>query len=738
MLTLGALSLAVLLAVFGSLLIGRSGPGRVLASHAGIAAGCIAGAWAAAGFAIGSQGIGVVSVALSAIAAAATLAVAALVRREVSGPLARAALVTAQIADGGVAGGVDSAGRGEVGELLTALSRLDGHMSNHLAVMHRIAGGDLTTDVTPVSERDSLGSTLAQMVASLRGSVREVTTTAESLGLEFGRVADASRSVSVAAEQMTARLSDVTSDTAAQKAQVAASSDAISQVANAIDQVSRGAIEQASAVSAAASVTDTIGGEILRVVESVEIGARATRDAVTTARIGAETIDASLRQMDSIKASTRRVQQKVDLMGERSQQVGSILSTIEGIADQTNLLALNAAIEAARAGENGKGFAVVAEEVRKLAEQSARATKEIAGLIGGIQTTVSETAAAIEAEVREVEAGAAHSSQAAEALAGIVETVEAIQGRMTEISLATQEIGGATRSLSDAMGTVSAVVEENIAATQEIAGRAADVASAVSSLKSLSDHTSVALDEIKAAADEMNAQEAGVAGAIERMSELSAALEQQVIRLNVTKAERRTVRGTALIGRLEFVKQRYPRALGVVLGHLAQDHGRILASRIDPDGAYPSELLDGLDQAMKKELGGGRPEFIRETSRFKARYDFAPGAPIARHFRAGDPGFAMHRMDLILRHNWGEGVVTKTVDLGPSHVRIEVNHGMQQSRERCAYSMVGWTEGIVDSAGSVPNVRQTACMHDGAPACVYDVAWQPAVAGNGPAKSKAA
>ena len=368
--------------------------------------------------------------------------------------------------------------------------------------MRRLETGDLATEVVPASARDALGTALGGMVVSLRDAVREVTTTSENLGKEFGRLSDASQSASAAAQQISARLVDVTSDTEAQMVQVSATSEAIDQVASAIEQVSQGAQEQASAIEGAVAVTDRIGGEIIRVTESVEIGAEATRHAVATARGGAETIDASLRQMESIKASTRRVQQKVDLMGERSQQVGSILATIEGIADQTNLLALNAAIEAARAGENGKGFAVVADEVRKLAEQSARATKEIASLIGGIRQTVAETVEAIEAEVREVEAGATHSSEAASALIGIVDTVDAIQERMAEISRATQEIGSATSSLTEAMATVSAVVEENLAATHEIAGRAAEVSSAVASFRELSSHTGVALAEIRAAAVE--------------------------------------------------------------------------------------------------------------------------------------------------------------------------------------------------------------------------------------------
>jgi methyl-accepting chemotaxis protein len=728
-LTLVTLCIGLAMTMAGGLGMLRVRARRWLAWQLGLIIGGTGAAWAAAGLALAEGGLGPQSLAVLVVDTLATVGGAETLRRGIAGPLERATQIAVRLAAGEPAGEAEWSGPAAAGELLEALRSLDEHAASRLALVRRIAGGDLTVEVGGASDHDAFGNALVQMVDSLRASIQGLTATAENLEKEFGVVAAASQSVSAAASQISARLADVTADAAAEMDQVSRTSEAIDHVAGATEQVSQGAQEQARAVGDAASITGLIGQEVARVARSVDVGAQATREAVASARAGAETIKASLQQMESIRASTRLVQERVSLMGERSRQIGSILATIDAIADQTNLLALNAAIEAARAGENGRGFAVVADEVRKLAEQSASSTHEIAGLISAIQQTVSETAAAIDAEAREVEAGSVHSSEAAEALAGIVARVDAIQERMADISRATGEIGGATDSLSGAMQTVSAVVQENLAATEEIAGSAADVATAVGSLKELSDHTNAALDEIEATALMTSVQEAEVAEAIGRMSALAAALEQQVIRLNVTRAERKTIRGIALVGRLEFVKQRYPEGLGRVLDRLAADQVRTLNGSIDPEGAYPSELLDGLDRAMKAELGKGRPDFLRETSRFRARYDFGPGAPLARHFRDGDPGFAMRRMDLILRHNWGEGVVTKTVELGPRSVRLEVDHGRQQSRERCTFSMVGWTEGIVDTAGCVPTVLKTACMHDGAPACVYEVAWEPARSG---------
>ena len=173
----------------------------------------------------------------------------------------------------------------------------------------------------------------------------------------------------------------------------------------------------------------------------------------------------------------------VGKLGERSQEIGTIVDTISGIAGQTNLLALNAAIEAARAGEQGRGFAVVAEEVRKLAEQSQDAAKQIAELIGAIQNDTNQAVDAMNEGTREVRKGTEVVTSAGQAFGQIVNLVDRVSDQVSDISAAieqmaagsqhivasTKNIDAASKEASAHTQTVSAATEEQLASMEEIA-----------------------------------------------------------------------------------------------------------------------------------------------------------------------------------------------------------------------------------------------------------------------------
>jgi twitching motility protein PilJ len=246
-------------------------------------------------------------------------------------------------------------------------------------------------------------------------------------------------------------------------------SSSATEILAAAEQIAVGSQRQADEITNTSSAVEEMAASMNQVSRNAEASAEAARRALDMAEHGDKSVRDTSEAMSRIDSAVLQTSDKMRLLGARSSEISEIIDLINDIAAQTNLLALNAAIEAAHAGEAGLGFSVVAEEIRKLAERSARATKDVASLIKSIQNETSEALLAMEAGMSEVKGGSALASQASRALQDISEAVRQSSELIEEISAASDEQARVTSNLAGAMQTISSITLETSAGAHETA-----------------------------------------------------------------------------------------------------------------------------------------------------------------------------------------------------------------------------------------------------------------------------
>ncbi|HEX7613343.1 MAG TPA: HAMP domain-containing methyl-accepting chemotaxis protein [Candidatus Limnocylindrales bacterium] len=426
---------------------------------------------------------------------------------------------------------------GELGRLTEPFAGIRVYMEELASLADRVAGGDLTREVTTRSEQDSLAQAFRYMITRLRKMVTDLNKASASVAESASQVNEAATQSQANSSQIAQTISQVAAGAADQARGATDTSMAMIELGQVIEQVGSGAAQTASSVDAQA---DAIGLMAVAIREastaSDEVNA-AGAAAGKAADKGASTVRETASGMARIKKAVDTGTMVVTNLGAKGTQIGAIVQTIDDIADQTNLLALNAAIEAARAGEQGKGFAVVADEVRKLAERSRIATKEIAALIAEVQKGTAEAVSAMQVGAKEVEMGSELAQRSAAALDEIAGAVAASNAAVARITAAVEAMDAASSNVVSASDTIASIAQSTNAAASSMSASALRVNDAVESIAAISEENSASAEEVSAATHELSDQAEGVVQAATSLSEMSDKLRRLVSRWRMPEEE---------------------------------------------------------------------------------------------------------------------------------------------------------------------------------------------------------
>ena len=337
----------------------------------------------------------------------------------------------------------------EVVQDITAANRLKERLQkgadNLLVEMKKFASGDLTVKIED-SENDAIGNLF--------------------------------KGFNEAVDKIQELITDIT-------AVAVATANASNEISSSSEQMAAGAQEQSAQTAEVASAVEEMTSTIMETTRNISIAAQKSKEAGEIASTGGKVVEETVAGMNKIAMVVSQSAEIVRELGNSSDQIGEIIQVIDDIADQTNLLALNAAIEAARAGEQGRGFAVVADEVRKLAERTTKATKEIADTIKKIQKDTGGAVESIEMGTKEVEKGKELANKAGDSLKSIIKGTTVVVDVVTQVAAASEEQSATSEQISKSIEGINNVTQESATGVQQIARASEDLNRLTNNLQTL-------------------------------------------------------------------------------------------------------------------------------------------------------------------------------------------------------------------------------------------------------------
>lgn len=476
--------------------------------------------------------------------------------RSIIRPLSKGVAVVNRLANGDLTAHNATTSRDEIGQLLAATNRMAANLrdivkgatnsSYHVAASaEKVVDGSTGIKKSAQDEADAVDVTMSsveQMAASvsmvarhtgdLAANVAETSATIDEMAASIEQVGKSAEAMAASVDQTTATIGQMLASLDATARNSASMTEAVGETSltvenllTSVEQIGRNTESLKAMVTETSSTIEEMTRTVKEVSGRIEGANRLSQTAYIDAEEGGKAIFRSIESLHNMGKSTERIMDIIQNLGKRSEEIGSIVEVIDDIADQTNLLALNAAIEAARAGDTGRGFAVVADEIRKLAERSMAATKEIAGVIRVVQGDTDSAIKVTEETYREGKGNITLAENSRDAFTSIIASMKDSSDVMHGVARSTSEINTAIEHV------MKFVIDMN-ASTEEVASGVRSQMSETGSIRNSLDNMNKLVKEVTAATTEQSLGGNQIRQAVDRVRdivrEVGIAVKEQV------------------------------------------------------------------------------------------------------------------------------------------------------------------------------------------------------------------